>query len=316
MKKFRFVTAIIALALILTGCLEKQGTETDIQESVALSTVPMTDGQSASGQRLHFSVVESEEQTRISKEELGGKTDVYLAYGNLAEVNILLDGQMMPFAQAIGEEKLSIPEVFAWAQMDARNGFCKESFASKNGLAHFTYEYPECALWLAHDVYETPDGEQTLIEELYIYKTGNNRDIQSTYVDQQSEWGYFLDREDWGLTFTVSGASPTGITVDYAKERGQEIGSLTLDDYMLFARKEDGSTEYLGSSGKTTAGLPITIEGDGQFTLDWSDQFSPLESGDYFLKVTVSDHYEEADLHPLMVNYYDRQSYHIAFTID
>ncbi len=190
-------------------------------------------------------------------------------------------------------------------------------------MTHFSYTYPECALHLTYDVYETPDGKQTLIEELYVSDiTDHQRTISYFYVDNESEWGYLLDREDWGITFEVSDTSPTQITLDYTQQGGQQIGDLVIESYFLYPAETNGSPDntpgYIGWAKANSEGLPIPLLRDtsGQITMDWSVICGSLDPGNYHLKLSISDIYEEFEVHPLMANFYDKQSYYIAFSIE
>lgn len=327
MKKCWLATVIIGLLFALSGCTGSHETgipaasgETDpIVRETALP-----EDETASGQKLQFSVIEAEEYghyTAFSKEELGGNTDAELTYSRLTEVNVNVNGTVLPLAEAIRSGKLTVPEIYAFARMDAQNGFCEETYTSEHGLTHFTYIYDECALNMAYDVYETPNGKQTLIEEIHIYSIPNNSvyyDIDHIYVDEESEWGYFLDREDWGLTFMVSSVLPTQITIDYTQQQGQEVGELLLEDYMLYSGVPGGDSEVLAVSRQGTGEFPIHIQSDvsGQITIAWLDMAGALEAGEYYVRVTVSDNYDEANVHPLIVKYHDKQSYYIPFSIE
>ncbi len=315
MRRYILTAVLIALLAALCGCTGTQD---------AQGSEPTAANEDASQQKLQFSVVEAEEPgyTVVSREELGGNINTGLTYGQLTEVNIAWDGEIIPLAEAIREGKLTAPELFAFARMDAQNGFCQENYVSEHGLTHFSYTYPECVLELAYDVYETPDGNQTLIEGICIYAlTAHEGNVSHFYVDEKSEWGYFLDRENWGLTFEVSDVSPTQITLGYTQRQGQEIGELLLEDYLLFpagASWEPGKGPgFIGKYKKGPQWQPIPILSDtsGQITIDWSADAGTLEPGDYYIKMTLSDVYEESEVPPLTVNYHDKQSYNIAFTV-
>lgn len=276
-------------------------------------------------QRLVFSVLKAEKPgfTLIPKEKLGENVNVHMSYSNLAEVYIQMDGFSIPLAEAIREGRLTVPELFAFARIDAQNGVCTEAYTSVHGLTHFTYTYPECELELAYDVYETPDGKQHLIEEICVYDISDNIQSRSHfYLDNESEWGYFMDREDWALTFDVTTVSPAQITVEYTHHQGQEIGTLYIENYMLFSSEDDdasaGTHRCLAKSEPDAEDFPISIQqyGSGQINIDWFNMVGSLEPGKYFLRFTVSDNYDEIDVHPLMVNYYDKQSYFIDFLIE
>lgn len=312
MRKYILTAVMIALLAVLCGCTGTQ----DVQGSE-----PSTVGEDSSQQMLKFSVTAAEIQdyTVLSPENLGGKTDAYITYWSVAEVNVHLGGADIPLEEAIRSGELTVPELFAFARMDAQNGFCKETYASERGLTHFSYSYPECVLELAYDVYETPDGNQTLINEVAV--TDHNSNLSHKYLDENSEWGYFLDREDWGLTFEVSSVSPTQLTLDYTQQGGQQIGELFIDNYFLYhadasARPDEGPG-FIGNFQKVSEELPIPILSDtsGQITIDWSADAGTLEPGDYFIQMDLSDVYEESEVPPLTVNYYDKQRYNIAFTV-
>lgn len=313
MRKHQLISMLIALLLVLSGCV---GTH----EETGTSTAP-TEVQSVT-QKLQFSVVPSENPgfTLISQEELGGATEAYLAYADLSEVSILMDGKFTPLPETIREGGITVPELFAFARMDSKNGFCQETYESEHGLTHFTYTYPECQLLLAYDVYETPSGRQELIEEIYILaSTDHERNASHFYVDNGSEWRYFVDREDWGLDFTVSEVTPTQITLDVTQKGGQQIGELVMDGYSLYRQDEtpDGNPGFIGQSMADDEGLPIAIlmNGSGQITVDWSAAVGALDAGDYYIKLSIADLYDQEQVHPLMENYYDKQSYNIAFSI-
>lgn len=286
----------------------------------------MVDGPAASpgssGRRLQLSVVEAEEpgyHVILSREELGENSNVDITCCNLKEVNITLEGETVSLAEAIRAGKLSVPEIYAFARIDAENGFCKETCVSEHGLTHFTYTYPECVLELAYDVYETPNGKQTLIEEITIFAVADNTEAYShdyAYVDQESQWGYFLDREDWGLTFTVSDTSPTRITLDYTQGRAQQVGELTVEQYAVYSRNADPElTDCLVWVTEDPENLPVSLQSDGRMALDWEGKAEALDPGEYYIRLTVRDNYEESEIHPLIVKYHDRQSYSIPFTV-
>lgn len=306
MKRYMLIAVTAALLSALCGCAQNTQTLTP----TAANEVP-------SDQKLIFSVTAAEEPgyTVLSQEELGGETDAYISYWNLAEVNIRVDGADIPLAEAIRGGGLAVPELFAFARMDARNGYCEETYVSEHGLTHFTYRYPECVLELAYDVYETPDGNQTRIDEVSITNHGSN--LTHFYLDENSEWGYFLDREDWGLTFEVSSVSPTQITLDYTQHGGQQIGELFIENYLIFPVSEEPreGPGFIGSYVKDLQPIPILSDASGQITIDWSADAGSLEPGSYHLQMYIVDSYEESDVHPLMANYYDKQRYDVAFSI-
>lgn len=296
---------LIALLIVLSGC----STPKELPEIQ---------------QKLQFSVDASKNlgYTVIPQEDLGQHSGVSLAYSDLEEVTIRLDDGAVPLAEAIRSGDITIPELFAFARMDSQNSFCKETYKSEHGLTHFSYIYPECELQLTYDVLETPSGQQKLIEEVYIYPiVDHQRTVRHVYVDDTSEWGYFLDREDWGLQFEVSCVSPTQIVIDCTQTGGQQIGELFIEGFSLYFQNRQGiigeNHGFLGQSQTNIEGLPIPIamNASGQITVDWSSAVGALDAGDYYIKLSISDKYDKSRVHSLMTNYYDRQSYNIVFTI-
>lgn len=324
MNMFRLISVIITLLVVLSSCSSKKEVVAQAENQTSPTAYENTvlKDNAESLKKLNFSVVaaKSPGSMIISQEELGNNADISITYVDLTEVNIVWNSETTSLPAAIKTGKLTIPEIFAFARLDAHNGFCQESYHSDRGLTHFVYTYPECELEIVYDVYETPNGKQSLINTLSIYSiTDAVRSVSDIYVDETNEWGYFIDREDWGLYFEVSKVSPTQITINYFQTQNHEIGELTLDDYTLYAKSEDDSLDiYLARSKRDTKGFPISIQSNasGTFVVDWTDIAGALEPGEYYLKLTISDNYDDLHVHPLMVNYYDKQSYHIQFTIE
>lgn len=330
MKKTILFVVMLTSLIALSGCtkgniLESTEVAVDIETSTVVETTIIQEEPTNSEQKLIFSVVASETPgyTVVSSEELAGKTDIDIAYLNLAEVNIRISEKDISLPEAIRTGVLSIPEIFAFARIDAQNGFCKEGFVSLHGLNHFSYIYPECELYLTYDVLETPSGEQKLIEEIYICDISDGqRSSNYFYVDEESEWGYFLDREDWGLTFELLTVTPEQITLDYTQQGGQQIGDLFIDGYTLYPQEKkeetDNGPDYIGRSKRNAAGfpIPITMNSSGKITIDWMSTIGTLEPGNYYIQLNVTDIYAEEAVHPLMENYHDKQSYHITFSLE
>lgn len=272
------------------------------------------------GQKLIFTAVPTEEIGFIKiPDEKKGSEKAELVYQNLSEVKITLNGKTEPLEDAIRTGKITGAEIFAYARMDAENGFCKESFSSDDGLTHFIYGYPDYALEIAYDVLESPDGRQTLINEITIADTAEN--ISSSdhfYVDESSRWGYFLDREDWGLEFTVKTVTPESLTVTYTQKQAQELGELTVDGYIMFAEMEGAQDEFVAQTGRDAPGFPIAItsDGTGEITIDWSETAGKLNPGTYYLRITVTDNYDPEKVPANVTKRYSKQAYCVEFTVE
>lgn len=315
MKRVICMIIVAALLIALSGCAAQEKMKVSVSTTGTAETILDTTQNSTVGRKLQFSTVEMEQQKFKVLSDVNA--DFRVVACGLSRVDISLQGDEIPVGQAIQERKVTPEELFCYARLDAQNGYCQERYASLNGLTHFCYTYPECDLCIVYDVYETPDGRQTLINELSFY-TSETFELGSKdyYIDESSPWSYFLDRENWGLTFAVTEASATEITVDYTHEKNQEIGQLWLEDYALYDYDPDtGEQTYLTQMNLSRDGGGIELTEGGTFRLNWEDTLGVLEEGKYVLRATVSDHYDPEQVHPLMENFYDKQSYHMTFEI-
>lgn len=267
-------------------------------------------------QKLQFTVTEAVGESKSVVSESDPEI-LSVAYMELSDVELHWQGNPVPLEQLIREKTLSVPQVLAYAQLDAENGYCQEYITMQNSLTQFHYSYPECDLRIIYDVYDTPANGWVRINEILVTQSGKMETVgDSYYVDESSPWGYFIDREDWGLAFTVADVSATEITVDYTHEKNQEIGQLWMEDFALYAYDPDtGAQNYLTRVDLARDGGGIELTEAGSFTLSWAEDPGALEPGDYVIRATVSDHYDPEQVHPLMANYYDKQSYHITFAM-
>lgn len=315
MKKFLIFLTSIALLCSLCGCTSSVNKEA----TVPLETVPATEA-SASGQKLQLKVEPTGEIgfTRVPAEQLG-KEKVDLAYARLSGVNITLDGKTEPLADAIGSGKITGAEIFAYARMDAEAGYCKEGYTSEQGLTRFVYTYPEYALEMVYDIFEGSEGKNVLINEITVAdSTQSLFDSDSFYVDESSRWGYFLDREDWGLEFTVKAVTPESLTVTYTQKQTQELGELTCEDYIMFAEVEGARDEFVTQTGRDAPGFPIAItsDGSGEITFDWSEMAGKLNPGTYYVRIGIRDNYDPEKVPANVTKRYSKQSYCVEFTVE
>lgn len=317
MKKFLIFLSSIALLCSLCGCTSSANEGATAPHE----TAPASEA-SAAVRKLQLTVEPTGEVgfTRVPAEQLG-KENMDLAYARLSGVNITLGGKTEPLADAIGSGKITGAEVFAYARMDAENGFCEESYSSDDGLTHFVYAYPDCALEIAYDVLESPNGKQTLINEITIWDTAEH--ISSSdhfYVDESSRWGYFLDREDWGLEFTVKAVTPESLTVTYTQKQSQELGELTCEGYMMFVETEDENTldEFVTQAvwREPEEAIAITSDGSGEITFDWSETAGKLNPGTYYVRIGIRDNYDPEKVPANVTKRYSKQSYCVEFAVE
>lgn len=300
MKKFLILLTSIALLCSLYGCTGSASKE--------------------SGQKLKFSVVPTEEIGFIKiPDEKKGSEKAELVYQNLSEVNITLSGKTEPLEDAIRTGKITGAEIFAYARMDAEAGYCKEGYTSEQGLTRFVYTYPEYALEMVYDIFEGSEGKNVLINEITVAdSTQSLFDSDNFYVDESSRWGYFLDREDWGLEFTVKAVTPESLTVTYTQKQAQELDELTCEDYIMFAEVEGARDEFVTQTGRDAPGFPIAItsDGSGEITFDWSKMAGKLNPGTYYVRIGIRDNYDPEKVPANVTKRYSKQSYCVEFTVE
>lgn len=316
MKRFhsRSLIAIGTVLCLLFGFCGCTDSHVPADASVSDTTTDAT-----AGALLKLSATKDPDSgyTHIPNDRCGGYFRSGLTYMYVTDVSIEIGGEAMKLEDALQEGSIYPEEIFCLARMDARNGFCEEVYESSNGLTHFSYHYPDFSLRLIYDVYETPDSEQHLICDLCVYITdlGNAGFVLSPYTKFPSEEqvGY-LDYEDWGITLESEEASGNGITIHCTQTAGQQIGQLQISWYEL--AKADGFVEKLdGSKESPSYVLPLNMNGDTSFTIDWTETFGALPSGTYQLILYIEDIYEDAEVHPLLKNYHDLQLYEMWFTV-
>lgn len=316
-SKLTRILCLLLAVFLICGCAQQS------EFSSASTENPVTEPSAV--QRLRINAVsDSEACELIPASELGRNLYDGITYIGVADVKIEIDGETIALESAIRDGKTTTAELLAYARLDAQNGFCQEDYTSQNGLTCFLYSYPDFDVHIIYDVYETPDGQQHLIEDLSVYSSGRHANINHYFVDDDSEYGTFIDWEDWGIQFEVENVTPTVLTLNCIQSGGQQIGELQVDYYYNIYSVENGQTAVLpslqGSGTYTQENLPPPIakimqDGTTQFTIDWTDIYGELESGKYRIRLTVDDIFDESQVHPLMQDFYSRQGYWIEFSI-
>ena len=307
MKKFFLILA--AAVLMLSAC-EKAPAQVQATKSV-------TDADPV--QALIITAQPDEENwQRFSAQELSGNFSNGLNIKYLKNVEITVDGQSLPLEEAFKLGKISEEEICFSAREDARNGFCKETFESVHGVASFTYEYPEYNLMLIHDVYETPDGKQHLINLMTVYSPrssdGYTLHQEGPYWHFLNDEGFIMDKEEWGLAFSAKDVSPTGLVLESTQANGQQTGQLVIVEYDI--RDGERPLDFLDSSAQLrSVELLVTLNGSGEYKLDWTDVYGPLSAGEYTLSLGVTDRFDAATVHPLIQNFTDYQWFDVSITI-
>lgn len=217
----------------------------------------------------------------------------------------------MKLEDAIRDQYISVEEIVAFAAIDAKNGFCTESTETQNGLTLFSYSYPQYTLRTIHDVYETPDGQAHLINTLELSSPSVHHGFPSFLADDTDPYVY-IDREDWGLSFSVAECDSTGVKLQSSQAGGQQLGDLFVTEYRIYAQSTDS---LLFPDSDCFDNLPIAMDSTGELFISWGELSPHLVAGNYVLHITVTDQYDPSQVHPLMKNFYDSQRYYIPFTI-
>ena len=249
-------------------------------------------------------------------------------YWSVKDVTVQLDGTRMPLEDALREGLVTVDDVIASARADAASGRCKESSQSKNGLAVFRYHYPAFNLQSLYDIYETPDGWRHKITDFSVYGIGRDPGYS---IGWDEETGDPIDYEDWGLTFTVTQLSPSGVTLECAQSGGQQFGRLNVAGLMLSRKNPDtqdwervepldasiGADIYKAYSEITPKPEDdLAMGGTKELTYDLEAMFGRLTAGEYKISLKIVDCYDEADVPPLSRNFYDVQWYTVKeFTV-
>ncbi len=147
------------------------------------------------------------------------------------------------------------------------------------------------------------------MQELSICDPSKEDSVTSIYTD---EAGNILDVEDWGLTWTVAEVTPTSAKLHCTQQGGQQLGQLAVTTCMV--SRQDGSE----GAQLFSVDIPLTMGGDSEITLDWTEEVGALAPRQYTLKLGVEDRYDPDGVHPLLLmhNYKDLQGYTLDITVE
>ena len=295
----------MATALLLSGCAAPSQPAAETNQAVRFET---------STRHLNISLKQDEDASQIFRpDELGGNFLHNMQYRQVKDVMISLDKETLPLEDALKQGKLTEEDILYFARQDARTGFCKTEAVSLRGVTNFYFHYPGYSIKIIHDVQETPDGGQYLISQMHVYAP--ELDMKPTTHFFNPETNEYLDLEDWGLTFDVQQVAPTGITFTCTQSAGQQIGTLAIKYYYLtettgpFLQKADGT------EGAHFEALTLDMDGTSTFTIDWTEWYGALPSGEYIFLLDIFDLFEPEQVPPLTVDFHTRQLYSIAISI-
>lgn len=104
---------------------------------------------------------------------------------------------------------------------------------------------------------------------------------------------------EWGLTFTVRDATPTGATLIWEQSGGSPTGELETGSDFFLERLEDGEWEavpYVASNiAWTSEGYLVPMGETVEKTVNWEWIYGELSTGEYRVCKDFSDFRETAD---------------------
>jgi len=293
---------LVVILLVFTGCAQEN------------KSFPNSADTSNRNLLISLAVNKDAPSFVFTSDDLNGNFTEGLEYSNVSNVVIYIDGKTVNLEEAIRTGSVTAEEIFCFARLDARSGICKETYESRNGLTHFTYSYPEYTLRLIYDIYETPDGKQHLISDMGLYPPNTTIGTYTHfYLGDVSIARY--DLEDWGLTFSVTDVTPSGVCIMVDQSGGQQIGDIRLSSYYLGKDENTPVDKLNGIRESEYIDFKITLNGSTEISIDWTDAYGNLPSGQYLLDLSFVDIYTTTDVHPLMRNYYDDMSYILEINI-
>ena len=261
-------------------------------------------------QRLNITAIQDKSvpPVNVPMDEIDPGNQASLTYIDLKEVSLKTAQGEKPLEAAIQDGDISVEEIFAYARLDARNGFCTEHKSSLHGLTHFIYVYPQYKLYATYDLYETPDGKQNLINELTF--ASRNSNLTFDYEE--------LDQEDWGLTFAVSHADENSVTIDCTQKGGQQTGTIILDYFHIYLEdySEVKPEKNITGTEDFQPKIPLPMNASDSFTIRWENLYGALPKGKYRMDLHIQDKYDKSQLHPLQAKFHDSQRYWVSFEVN
>ena len=223
-KKF----SMTVLGLLLAGVLFLWGCNSEMPQITEKTPLAKT------GQRLVITGTYTEETKRKEYSQSEGERGVHVHH--LDDTKILVDGTDMLLQEAVEQGRITPEEIATYARLDALGGYCDMTAESIRGLTTFYYVYQnQFKVRVVDDIYETPDGKQHHIQTVDIYAASAK--MGNTTVTYHGDDGYPIDRENWGLTFTVKDVTSTGMTLVIDQSGGQQVGELEIGGFSLFSMK-------------------------------------------------------------------------------
>lgn len=307
MKRLLFL--LLTAALLLAGCAAEVPDPTPQAPTAA---TPQAGPLDISVTRLWDAPL-----VQFTPEELSGSYS--MAYHNVTDVQISIDGEPYPLEQAIKDGLVTIEALVAQAQFDAAKGDCKESFTSTNGLTRFIYTYRDFELVVYDDVYESPSAEPHLFREFIVSTPRNSEGVSvSPFITDENGERIDIGREDWGITLEATDVTADGLTLNITQSGGQQVGTLNVVYFWLSEKAGDDeeSIHYDPDEwGWTSDKIPIASNSSTSLDIEWASYIGSLSPGTYILQIMILDIYDPTQVHPLQRNFRDNQVYVIEFIL-
>ena len=302
--KLIILVVIMAVLILVSSLIGFQlGQRNSLPTGADFTTSP-ANGANVSGQKLLLNAQVDHKFGQTSLPVLNRETSVLIC--NLSNVSIqLAEGEVL-LEEALAAGAVMPEDIISWAKQDAAAGICKEIYASKNSLNCFIYRYSQLELCVYDDVYETPDGQQHLIRDLTIRESGSSTTGVSFSSPDENGKLQNIDREDWGLSFTVERAEDDSLRLIIKQSGGQQIGTLEIYDCLIYNIGQDIPVYESGEI------LQINANAETALVLNCP---AALPSGEYNMRLMIRDKFDPTQVHPLMRDYEDSQYHFIKFTL-
>ena len=257
---------------------------------------------------------ESKTVTRINSDQINGSFPEGFVYRFITNPVVIIEGTEHKLEDAFRDGLLTEDEIFYCMKLDAAQGVCQYTYVSDHGLTSHFFDYPEYSVIYINDVLEAPDGTQPLIRSLTLLPPDSEHYTSYIFYDEN---GKRYDTEDWGLTLSVASADSEKLTVKTEQIEGQQIGQLFLTHYII--ANQDGWLDRIDENENQIAFfenlVPITMNGEGQLTIEFVDVYGSLPSGEYEIILYVEDIFDESAVHPLMEDFIENMPFIVSFEI-
>ena len=144
--------------------------------------------------------------------------------------------------------------------------------------------------------------------------TASTQPSTQPYILHTTECTYYVTDDgqiirpkapDWGLTFSVSNVTPTGMDLTCTQADGDYSGQLAMSVGYYLDRKTDSGWEIVSKTDDEYvfqgAGIEISRDSVHSWALDWSNIYGELSPGTYKLNKPVM---ERKDRQTIRVYYY------------